>query len=87
MTESNETKAPNYYRVVLLLEVDPDIYDGMREWEKTPEIIKQEVKKGLRIHLPAPCHDYQVDSIDEIYGCGIGRALKHRIDKITEHGG
>jgi hypothetical protein len=84
MTESNEVKIPQYYRMVVLLEVDDTTYDGMLLWDKTPEQIEQSVKKGIRMTLPPPCHDYEVQSIEPVYGCGIGGALRQRIDKITK---
>ena len=85
MTEQNENKIPQGYRVVILLDIDIVTYDGKLLWGKTPEQIKKEVAKNINIKLPAPCHDYHIESIEEIYEDG-HNALTVRIDKIT-HGG
>jgi hypothetical protein len=86
MTESNEVKIPQYIKIVALLEVCPDTYEEMLSWGKTPDKILQEVRKGIHIESPAPTCDAEVQSIEEIYGCGIGGALRQRIDKITNGG-
>jgi hypothetical protein len=85
MTETNEPKIPQYYRVVLMVEIDDTTYDGMLLWDKTPEQIKEIVKKGIRMHLPNPCHDYEIESIEEVYK-GESNPLTVRIDKITNGG-